>query len=75
MRLIWAFARAIPPSRHRGAFFAGDMCCGFATGVSEHELTQIESVVLPLPSAGSVTFILSSLPPEVADVVAEDLDE
>lgn len=75
MRLIWALSRALPPSKHRGVFFAGDFCCGLSTEANENDLTQIESVALSMPGGMSVAFILSSLPPEVANVVAEDLDE
>jgi hypothetical protein len=75
MRLVWAFARHVPPSRYKGAFFAGDLCCGFATACSEQELTRSEAIVLHLASGASVSFLLSPLPPEVAEVVSEDFDE
>lgn len=75
MRLVWALTRNIRPSEHDGVFFAGDHYCGFATTCPERELTTIETVLLDLPSGGSVSFLLSPLPQEVADVISQDLDE
>jgi hypothetical protein len=75
MRLVWALARSVPQSAHDGAFFATDLYCGFATACPEQELTRIATVVLELPTGGSVSFLLSPLPAEVADVVSQESDE
>lgn len=75
MRLIWALSRALPPSRYRGGFFAGDFCCGLSTDAAESDLAQIESIGFPLPGGASVAFILTSLPREVVDVIADDFNE
>jgi predicted nucleic acid-binding Zn-ribbon protein len=75
MRLIWAFARALPPSNYPGGFFAGELCCGLVVDASPSDLAKIDAVNFSLPTGESVSFILSPLPPEVASVVAQDFDE
>jgi hypothetical protein len=72
MRLVWALAKAMPPSESESQLDPDGPHPSFVTKKSADEVELMDPLVLELPRGGRVSLILSPLPAEAHEAFANE---
>ena len=68
-RIVWALARVFPPSQYASRFVNVQGLRGLAARCSAETLQEADGLRIELPAGGTVAFLFSPLPGELAEVI------